>query len=559
MLIKNIFLVLVILSCLLNAYGQQVLQDKIVGLTDRELYLPGETMWLKAFYLERNTNVLLPLNTVGYIELVKDRQPFAQQKLQIHKGTASGYLELPANLPSGVYQLRMYTNWMKNFGIEAFFQKNISVIQPAEKKLPSNAIAINQTKEISPGRLSIDLEPGKNKYKQRERVIINGKLNVAGSPVHLCVSVYLLDSNNIEPLSIHEQLLKQPKPISVTSDSFRYLPELDHHFVEAIIQNNDPSAFLGDTAFLSLQGATPQLYTAKVDANGRARFVLNKPVYGKVPVIAQLLKNNQHLGNLEILSPFFDEYSSIKANSTGLQHINNFQSRLLAQQLTNYDDSAIDIKEPAHSDTLMFFGKAPFSYNLDDFTRFPTMEEVLREYVVEVLVQKSGSKYSFESISRTKEGLATVHRPISLINGVPVSANTIIKIDPLKIRRIDILPKKYYYGNAFFDGIISMHTYSGSLGEIELDPGVLPIDYEGLQQPGSFANKMYADESSRTSRKPDFRTTLYWNPELKPDGNGAFRFDFYTSDMKGEYLVVIQGMDEKGNAGSITKKISVEK
>lgn len=557
---KNIFLPFLLVSFLLNANGQQVLQDKIVVLTDRELYLPGETIWLKAFYLERTTNALLPLNTIGYIELVKDRQPFAQQKIPIEKGSANGYLVLPADLSSGVYQLRMYTNWMKNFGIDAFFHKNISIIQPAEKVFPVDAITSYDRQENLENKLSLDLILSKEKYKQREKVSIKGKLDGGRqSPIHLVVSVYLVDSNHLQPFGINTLLSQQQKDISASMDSISYLPELDHHFVEAIIQQTDRSAFGGDTAFLSLQGATPRLYTAKVNGNGQARFVLNKPVFGKTPMIAQVLKNDQHFGNLEILSPFFDEYRSINEKKSGLQQVNNFQSRLLAQQLSGFSDTAFYVQEPSTSDTLMFFGKAPYIYNLDDFTRFPTMEEVLREYVVEVLVQKNGSKYSFESISRTKEGLATVHKPISLINAVPVSANTVIKVDPLKISHIDILPKKYYYGNAFFDGIISLHTYSGTLGEIELDPGVLPIDYEGLQQPRNFANKIYADDLARKSRKPDFRTTLYWNPDLELNANGEFYFEFYTSDMKGDYMMVIQGMDEKGNAGSIIKKISVEK
>ena len=46
-------------------------------------------------------------------------------------------------------------------------------------------------------------------------------------------------------------------------------------------------------------------------------------------------------------------------------------------------------------DTTPFYGKGDKTYFLDDYTRFATMEEVMREYVTEVLVRRSGSKFHF--------------------------------------------------------------------------------------------------------------------------------------------------------------------
>ena len=46
--------------------------------------------------------------------------------------------------------------------------------------------------------------------------------------------------------------------------------------------------------------------------------------------------------------------------------------------------------------------------------------------------------------------------------------------------------------------------------------------------------------------KPDFRSTLYWNPDLKTDENGESRFSFYTSDEKGKYCMQIEGISSDG-------------
>lgn len=52
--------------------------------------------------------------------------------------------------------------------------------------------------------------------------------------------------------------------------------------------------------------------------------------------------------------------------------------------------------------------------------------------------------------------------------------------------------------------------------------------------------------ASSSRRIPDFRNCLYWNPEvlIKP-GNNA-RLEFYTSDNKGEFEVVVNGLTTEG-------------
>ena len=52
-------------------------------------------------------------------------------------------------------------------------------------------------------------------------------------------------------------------------------------------------------------------------------------------------------------------------------------------------------------DTLPFFYKPSKTYLLDNYTRFTTMEEVLREYVAEVNVGRRGKKYHLFTLEPT--------------------------------------------------------------------------------------------------------------------------------------------------------------
>lgn len=114
-------------------------------------------------------------------------------------------------------------------------------------------------------------------------------------------------------------------------------------------------------------------------------------------------------------------------------------------------------------DTLPFFGKADKDYLLDDYVRFPTMEEVLREFVAEVRVRKQRDKFRIEVLN-VPYNLYFVNEPLILLDGLPVfDTNILMAIDPLKIRNIQVVAKKYYFGTKVLSGIVSFTSYDGDL------------------------------------------------------------------------------------------------
>ncbi len=560
---KNILhLIIVCIICLCSkvSRSQQVVSEKLYVQTDRELYIPGETIWFRIFSVDASTLKPIDLSNIAYIEIIHESAPKAQAMIELKKGGGDGFIKIPEQTQTGTYQLRAYTNWMKNFGTKHFYQKNLTIISASDRQPPSFQNAMTQNENVS----GMELQLSSAAIKRREHLNINFQLPAGMTKAVLSATIFLIDSaSGGYSGSIHS--LKENRPTGSFSN-IRYLPEAKYHYVDALVRDTNPGSYAGDTAYLSVPGTTPMLYTARIDSAGRARFMLHKLIYGSHKIIVQVVHNNKHQGNIEVLSPYFDEYEDSRSINNRAEAI-DINKRLIAQQTSllmplatdNLQDASLRTHHSNLKDTSMFYGKAPFTYMLDDFTRFPTMEEVLREYVIEVLVNRQGDKYSFTSISRHKDGLPVVYRPISLLNGVPVSANTVIKVDPLKINRIDIIPRRYFYGSSFFDGIISLLTYDGSTGEIEFDNGVLPVDYNGLQLSETFASPVYNSEQARGSRRADFRTTLQWLPFLKPDENGKVQFDVYSSDLVGKYMIVVEGIDESGNIISARKTFNVVK
>lgn len=105
-------------------------QEKIYIHQDKSLYALGETIWFKA-YLTKPKNVKDTLSTVAYADLItSDNKVLFTRKLNIENGMAPGDFYLPDTLAEGIYQIRAYTNWMRNFDHEYFFSREIRVSSP---------------------------------------------------------------------------------------------------------------------------------------------------------------------------------------------------------------------------------------------------------------------------------------------------------------------------------------------------------------------------------------------------------------------------------------------
>ena len=131
--------------------------------------------------------------------------------------------------------------------------------------------------------------------------------------------------------------------------------------------------------------------------------------------------------------------------------------------------------------------------------------------------------------------------------------------DPLKIRKLEVISRKYFLRDNSFDGIINLTTYKGDLDGFEIDNRAAMLNYEGLQARRDFYSPVYATELQQQSRLPDFRNLLLWLPDLNTNSKGKTGAEFYTSDVPGKYAVVIGGLAKNGSAGECITYFEVKK
>ncbi|WP_029902103.1 TonB-dependent receptor plug domain-containing protein [Prevotella sp. 10(H)] len=112
----------------LNKYNKQVPQEKVYVQTDKTYYKPSEGIYYKAFLVNANSNRPSTVSDVLYVELHDPWGNVLQKHQQmISGGTCNAHFMLKEDVPGGLYKLVAYTNWMKNFGEESLFSKELTV------------------------------------------------------------------------------------------------------------------------------------------------------------------------------------------------------------------------------------------------------------------------------------------------------------------------------------------------------------------------------------------------------------------------------------------------
>ena len=93
-------------------------------------YNGGDIIWIKAYLLNGMNHLPDTLSTNLYVELISPSLTRVEiKRFQMFNGFGIGDFTLSDTLPEGLYQLRAYTNWMKNFDEEFFFTKNFPLTE----------------------------------------------------------------------------------------------------------------------------------------------------------------------------------------------------------------------------------------------------------------------------------------------------------------------------------------------------------------------------------------------------------------------------------------------
>lgn len=530
--------------------------ERVYLQTDKSLYLSGETVYLKTLTL---TEKKLPLSfsKVAYVELVSDTFSLVQVQTALRDGVGQGIMELPPDIPAGYYRLVAYTRWMRNEMPETFFEKQIAVVN-VRRPLPlyGSAPAVQPAEEeAAADRPTVILHADKPQYATREQ----GNLQLTGLPknVHtLSVSIAGLSPSVPDGSPSNRLLTTAFAPFTPRISGEKYLPEYEGPVLSGKLtplETEDIPA-TGITAWLAVPGSSIRFFTGK-NENDAVRF-LTAGIRDVTEIVTSTADEAGHNYQVDIESPFVSVHPAKPQPELRVDSLyaGDLTKRYVAQQVMMTSIPRNDTVAEYSSFDLL----PARTYMLEEYTRFPGIEEVITEFVQGVRFQTRNGRKQLMMAVKPGNDLLWI-QPLVTLDGIPLREHDVLTtVNPLLIKKIDVYSTAYVFGETVFKGVVAFSTFRRDHPGLQSDPSYRIRHYAWPPAPQPFHAPDYTDESVRRSRYPDFRHTLLWEPDIRTKSRTSLDIPFFTSDLTGDFIVTVEGLTDDGQAVHARASFRVE-
>jgi len=544
---KRIFLLSIFLLYCFCLFADG-LSERTYLTTDRQVYVSGDRVWCSAFCVDASTGKLSEFSAIAYIELHDASEMVLTGKVALIKGRGATMLQLPSGLPTGNYKLVAYTAQNKNeVGFDySSSAKTISVFNPSSSARVNGGVEVVSSMPESPvqhdasGNVGITL----SSVADASSTVVM-KLDI---PQDATISVSVWHDDGL-PLPANGNIADFKADIKPGKTfDYKFVPEYEGEIVNGRIVGISPAqadSLAGYSAFISAPGEVTGLYSASIRKDGTMSFFTNN-IFGDKELVCEIENiGRRSPGHIELDSPFVNA----KPGLIPALKISSDMGELISRR-----GAAAQIEAAFDADTLynalpvkrnpLFNGEGT-TYKLDDYTRFPTMEEVITEFVSEMRVRTWDKKRHIELLLRDFHDASRYSgdNSLILIDGVPVFDHSkVISYDPLLVRSITIYPYVYVIGMKTYEGIANFETYKGNVPGIEFDANVRIFDFRGPSYPVAYT----CPGLSAGVTYPDFRQTAFWHPLLSASAGKAIELPLALPSYPGRFMVVVEGLTASG-------------
>ncbi|MFW6309914.1 MAG: hypothetical protein ACOC1D_02325, partial [Prolixibacteraceae bacterium] len=140
---------------------------------------------------------------------------------------------------------------------------------------------------------------------------------------------------------------------------------------------------------------------------------------------------------------------------------------------------------------------------------------------------------------------------LEMIKSIPLA--DVDKVEILKSPENLVL-----FGSEGANGVIAIYTRQGKAANPNpVVKGMLERSITGYIRHKKFYSPEYTPET-RNDAAPDFRTTLFWAPEISTRNSPA-KLHFFTSDEVGRYRIYVEGITSSGKISMGSAQFEVVK
>jgi len=139
--------------------------------------------------------------------------------------------------------------------------------------------------------------------------------------------------------------------------------------------------------------------------------------------------------------------------------------------------------------------------------------------------------------------------PMFLLDNVPTEGSYIDLLTIEDIQDAFVTPGTtmgIIFGARGANGAIVINTKRGFIQTNTISSNIKYVKALGYQQPVQFYSPVYATDLEKSNPKPDYRTTIYWNPNVQIGADGKTALNFYSADIPSKYVVVLEGISQLG-------------
>jgi hypothetical protein len=338
-----------------------------------------------------------------------------------------------------------------------------------------------------------------------------------------------------------------------------YLPEPEGHVISGVIRDRETGAPLaGENITLSFVGKTARCNFTRTGKEGE--FNVSTREYGVKEIVIQPLSPETDGYYVDLKDPFILDGGGFQAGSlfidtTDLAEVNK---AIISMQVRDIYDPFLQNKGTGSrlNGRPDFYGEPDNTILLSDYIELTTLREVFKEIVPGASTVSSNDKSSLRLINFYPDASFTAS-PLVIVDGVPIyDFDKILDIRSSEIEKIEVLNTRYFISDLIIEGIVNIVSKKGNLSVLEFDQSIFRQEFTGLDD-HKFFSRDYSTEAQKSSRLPDFRNTLYWDPDARTDKDGKASVGFYTSDETGEFTVIVEGFAADGKGGRSVSSFKV--
>ncbi|WP_075349369.1 hypothetical protein [Algoriphagus marinus] len=533
-----LFLGLIISLIAQTAFGQTPKLDpeQVSFSIPKNIYFGGERIWIKA---EAFADGIPAPSQIIYAELVnRYNESVAIAKMPLTDGAAFNFLRIPANLPSDHYLLRVFTRISPYLDLESgLVQQYVTIFNSA---VPPEVVASRKTINSAEPKDNL-ISISTNQVKAGETIEITLNQEVRDLELAVSVSNPFLENQSI---ILSSEIYQGVAPRTL-------VPELFGHIVEAKLDQENPDA--EQLYYLSVHGAKSALFTDRPDENGSLFFDAGGMKNWRF-MVAQA-NNNKSLLDLSIVSPA--PKTEFKAGFTfPFLTISPADQAYLQELLRGGQIEGYFVQE---------FDSSPFpvvtgfvedqTYNLDDYTRFESVEVVIKEYVPEVGVKTVQKRKEYRVLDKVR-GAIFDDNPLMLVDAMPVfDSDLLAAFNPKGLQKLEVLTRNFYLNEEVFPGVISFSSYNNNFGGFPIPTNGMYLDYQGILPKVLESENLFAAVDS-DSRILDWRTVLFWS-ETANSNLTSNKVTLKAPATKGKFRVRLDYLDSNGKKQTTFKYFEV--